>query len=125
MERPSDFEVQAATYLTNKSCNILKGLIGISPNGIPTFVSDLFEGSISDNQIVFDSGLVDKLVEGDAIMADRGFTGREALARHKIRLVTPHFLNDKGLMIMQDLVESVSIARVRIHVERLMGRLKQ
>ena len=43
----------------------------------------------------------------------------------KIRLVTPHFLNDKGQMIMQDLVESVSIARVRIHVERLMGRLKQ
>ena len=74
---------------------------------------------------MFGSGLVDKLVEGDAIMADRGFTGREALARHKIRLVTPHFLNDKGLMIMQDLVESVSIARVRIHMERLMGRLKQ
>ena len=125
LERPSDFEVQAATYSTYKSCNTLKGLIGISPNGIPTFISDLFEGSISDNQIVFDSGLVDKLEEGDAIMADRGFTGRESLARHKIRLVTPHFLNDKGQMDIQNLVESVSIARVRIHVERLMGRLKQ
>ena len=58
-------------------------------------------------------------------MADRGFTGRESLARHKIRLGTPHFLNDKGQMAVQDLVESVSIARVRIHVERLMRRLKQ
>ena len=78
-ERPSDFEVQAATYSTYKSCNTLKGLIGISPNGIPTFVF----------------GLVDKLVRGDAIMTDRGFMGRAALARHKIRLVTPHFVNDK------------------------------
>ena len=115
-------EVQAVTYSTYKSCNTLKDLRGISPNRISTSISDLFEGSISDNQIVFDSGLIDKLEDGDAIMADRGFTGRESLARHKIRLLTTHFLNDKGQMTVQDLVKSLSIARVRIHVECLMGR---
>lgn len=67
----------------------MKGLIGMSPNSIPTFISDLFEGSISDKQIVFESGLVRKIEANDAIMADRGFSVREALAKQNICLVIP------------------------------------
>ena len=50
-----------------------KSLIGISPAGIVTFVSDLYPGSISDKQIKKQSGLIDLCEEGDAIMADKGF----------------------------------------------------
>jgi len=125
LEKPSDFECQAATFSMYKHCNTVKALIGISPSGIPIFISDAFEGSISDNEITLKSGLVEKLEPNDAIMADRGFTGRETLAKHKIRLITPHFLSGKSQMDIPKLVESVAIARVRIHVERCMGRIKQ
>ena len=47
------------------------------------------------------------------------------LARKGVRLVTPHFLYGKKQLDIPELVESVSIARVRIHVERCMGRIKQ
>jgi len=125
LEKPSDFECQAATYSTYKHCNTVKALVGISPSGVPIFISKAYEGSISDNDITLKSGLVEKLERNDAVMADRGFTGRETLAKHYVRLVTPHFLSGKSQMPIPKLVESVAIARVRIHVERCMGRLKQ
>ncbi|KXJ07635.1 hypothetical protein AC249_AIPGENE22957 [Exaiptasia diaphana] len=53
-----------------------------------------FEGSISDNEITIKSGLLDKLKPNDAVMADRGFTIREVLAKQNIRLVIPHFLSE-------------------------------
>ena len=117
-EKPSDFEVQAATYSQYKSRNTVKALVGISPSGVATFISDLMEGSVSDNEITMKSGLLDKMEPGSVIMADRGWTNKDALAKHGIRLVTPAFLMDKKQLNLPALVESVSIARVRIHVER-------
>lgn len=125
LQRPSDFECQSVTYSNYKHCNTLKGLVGISPSGVPTFVSPLYEGSISDNQLVFQSGLMKVCDKGDVILADRGFTCKEAMAKHGIHLVTPHFLGGKDQLDLLQITESVAIARVRIHVERAMGRIKQ
>ena len=83
------------------------------------------EGSVSDNDITFQSGLVSKLEKGDAVMADRGWTNKAALSKHGIRLVVPHFLMDKKQFCIPDIVESVSWARLRIHVERCIDRIKQ
>ena len=125
VERASDFEIQAAMYSDYKSRCTAKALVGLSPSGIPNFISDLMEGSISDNAITMKSGLLDKLQKGDAIMADKGWTNKNALAQHGVRLVTPHFLRKKEQFEIPELVESVSIARVRIHVEQCIGRIKQ
>ena len=124
-ERPSDFEVQCATYSSYKACNTHKALVGISPSGVPTFISELYEGSISDNAITNHSKLRELMQPGDAMMADRGWTCASWLGRKGIRLITPQFLHGKQQMNIPELVESVSIARVRIHVERCMGRIKQ
>ena len=124
-ERPSDLEIQCATYSHYKGYNSHKGLVGISPSGIPTVISRLHEGSISDNDLTNQCKLRDLMEPGDAIMADRGWTCANWLARKGIRLITPHFLHGKKQLDIPELVESVSIARVRIHVERCMGRIKQ
>ena len=50
-----------------------KALLGISPSGVITFVSDLWTGSTSDKQMTKLSGLLDLCEAGDAIMADKGF----------------------------------------------------
>jgi len=124
-ERPSDFDVQCATYSSYKGCNTHKALVGISPSGIPTFVSELYEGSISDNNITNQSKLRELLQPGDAMMADRGWTCANWLAKKGVRLITPHFLQGNNQLTLPEIVESVAIARVRIHVERCMGRIKQ
>ena len=118
LQRPSDFEAQAATYSEYKGRNTVKALVGISPSGVPTFISDLMEGRISDNEITQRSGLVERLEPGSVVMADRGWTNKEFLGRHGIRLITPSFLQGRKQLDLPSLTESVSIARVRIHVER-------
>lgn len=52
----------------------IKFLIDITPCGSIAFVSDGYPGSITDDEIVLSSGLLNLLERGDAIMADRGFT---------------------------------------------------
>ena len=57
-----------------------------------SFVSGAYPGSISDVAITQQSGLLDRLDEGDAIMADKGFTLKAAdLQTRGLKLVLPPF----------------------------------
>ena len=62
----------AIFHTTNRS----KGLVGISPSGAITFISELYDGSTSDVEIVKRCGILNKELwsKDDDVMADRGFT---------------------------------------------------
>ena len=76
MEKPSSLDAQSACYSSYKSTNTVKALLGITPSGVVSFVSELFPGSTSDQQITIQSGLLDNLKRGDEIMADKGLTAK-------------------------------------------------
>jgi len=61
-------------------------LVGISPSGAFTFVSELWTGSTSDRKITQESGLVDLLEKGDHVMADREFNIRDLLTKKTVHL---------------------------------------
>ena len=108
-----------------KGKNTLKGLVGIAPSGAITFVSKLYPGSISDKAITRDSGILDLLEEGDQVMVDKGFTIEDLLATVGAQLVIPPFLTSRRGQFDADEVEQTqSIARLRIHVERAIRRVK-
>ena len=75
-QRPSSQSSQSAMYSNYKHRVTYKGLLGISPSGGITFISELYEGSITDKEIVKRSGLLNKILwdDNNSIMADRGFT---------------------------------------------------
>jgi len=52
---------------------MVKILIGVTPNGGITFVSDAYEGSISNRRLVEVCGFLEKLEPGDEVMADKRF----------------------------------------------------
>ena len=72
IEQPCIPELQQMTFSSYESHNTYRGLIGISPGGVVTFVSRLFAGSISDKKLTRQSGILDLLEPGDSVMADRG-----------------------------------------------------
>ena len=49
---------QSATWSDYKSHNTGKGLIGISPTLLPVLACDIYPGSISDEEIVRQSGIL-------------------------------------------------------------------
>ena len=79
IERPSSLLNQACTFSNYKNRNTVKVLIGVTPSGAISYVSQSFEGSISDKKLVELSGLLQMLEPGDEIMADKGFLIQDLL----------------------------------------------
>ena len=124
MESPSSLDKKSLCYSSYKSRTTMKALIGITPNGVVSFTSELYCGSISDPDIVKRSGYLQHIQRGDCVMADKGFTIRDELAAVGGRLVLPHFLSGKRQFSQEEAEHNKQIASLRIHVERYMERLK-
>ena len=118
--------VHKMLYSDYKSHTTVKVLVGIAPGGGFTFISSAYPGSISDKNIVIKSGLLDPALwdAGDSIMADRGFTITEYLQPLNVGLIIPAFLKGRDQFTDVEIVRSQQIARERIHVERMIQRLK-
>ncbi|XP_028428307.1 uncharacterized protein LOC114551462 [Perca flavescens] len=105
-----------------KGRTTLKALIGVAPNGVITFASDLYGGSASDKAITADCGLLQHLHPGDMVMADKGFTIRDILPEG-VSLNIPSFLV-YGQFTQEEVNNNRLISKARIHVERAIKRLK-
>ncbi|XP_065901947.1 uncharacterized protein [Dysidea avara] len=125
IERPSSLLSQACTFSSYKNRNTVKVLIGVTPSGAISFVSEAYEGSISDRKLVALSGIIEKLEPGDEIMADKGFTIEDLLIPYGIRLNMPPFLQSNAQMAANDVFLTKKIASLRVHVERAIGRVKE
>ena len=124
IEKPSSFRAQSDTYSSYKSHNTAKGLVGISPNGAVTFVSELYGEHCSDKTIVEDCGILELLEEGYSVMADRGFEIQDLLSKKKVYLNIPPFMRCKDQLSPEEEDETREIASIRIHVERAIEWIK-
>lgn len=126
-QSPRDFAEQGNMYSSYKHNTTFKCLVGISPTGGVTFLSNtyMYEGSISDKEIVIKSHLVDFLQPGDLVIADRGFLIKDILLERKVDLNIPPFLGKRDRLTAHEEILTKRIARVRIHVERAIERIKK
>ena len=104
----------------------IMGLLGIAPSGAITFISELYEGSISNKEIVKRSGILTENIcdKNDPIMADRGFTIQNELAPLNIELNIPSLLGNRVQLTEPNVKESETIASVRVTVEKVITRIK-
>lgn len=124
IERPKSLALQYATWSEYKHHNTIKFLVGISPSGFITFLSDCYGGRKTDKFITQDSGFYENLERDDEIMADRGFTIQEELLHRYCRLVIPPGKRAKSQMTESECLKTKTIANLRIHIERAINRIK-
>lgn len=124
IQRPSDLKLQAATWSDYKSHNTLKFLVAITPQGSIAYVSDLYGGRTSDRHIVRDCGFLKGINPHDEVMADRGFGLREEFMLKGARLIIPPASKGRAQMSSGNVQNTKKVANVRIHVERVIRRMK-
>ena len=124
IDRPRDLRLQAVTYSDYKKHNTAKVLLGISPRGCISFVSDVWGGRATDRHITVNSGFLNLIDPTDQIMADKGFLIRDELMFRRAELVLPPGVKGHEQMSSQDVQKTKAIANLRIHVERAIQRLK-
>ncbi|XP_040071052.1 uncharacterized protein LOC115311472 [Ixodes scapularis] len=124
-EEPSSVGQQRVLYSSYKSGYTLKFLVAVTPNGAICFRSKAYGGRCSDIHVTVDSGFLNIVQPGDVILADKGFPGiRAGLADTDAVLVMPPFLSGNGQFSEQEVRDTYDIAQVRIHVERMIQRIK-
>lgn len=124
IQRPSHLRYQAATWSDYKHHNTVKFLIAVTPQGSIAYISELYGGRSSDRFVVRDSGFLDFIYPHDVVLADRGFPVREEFLLKQAKLVIPPAKKGYAQMTSSEVQQTQKVANVRIHVERVIRRLK-
>uniref|UniRef100_A0A3Q4HKB2 THAP-type domain-containing protein n=1 Tax=Neolamprologus brichardi TaxID=32507 RepID=A0A3Q4HKB2_NEOBR len=102
-ERPSNLKAHAQTY------SRYKGLGG---------------GSASDRHITEKCGILQRLLPGDVVLADRGFDIRDPVGMMCAEVKIPAYTKGFCQLDARDIEDTRAIAHLRIHVERVIGTLR-
>jgi hypothetical protein len=125
VEKTKCLHCRIATYSHYKGKNTVKFLIGVSPSGLITYVSQAYGGRASDKAIFNQSDLLQKLIPYvDAVMVDKGFLIESECDNNGIEIIRPPFMRQKKQFSKEEADSTASIARARVHVERTIQRMK-
>jgi len=125
LDRPTNLLARAQTYSSYKHHNTVKYLIGITPQGTVSFISEGWGGRVSDKHLTENCRFLDNLLPGDTVLADRGFDIKELVGSYCATLKIPAFTKGKAQLTGIEVEQTRRIANVRIHVERVIGNLRQ
>ena len=125
IDRPSDLLARAQTWSSYKHHNTAKYLIGITPQGTVSFISKGWGGRTSDKFITEHCAFLKNLLPGDLVLADRGFDIQDSCGLYCARLQIPSYTKGKPQLSPVEIETTRSIANVRIHVERVIGCVRQ
>ena len=127
IDAPKKLKARAQVWSNYKKHCTVKVFVSCSPLCSVNFLSTVWGGMASDVQIVRESGFISHQYHcpGDQILADRGFTLHDDFAvQCGAILLTPAFTKGKKQLSAEELETSRTISSVRIHIERIIGSLK-
>ena len=125
IERPSNLLARSCTWSNYKHHNTIKFLIGITPQGVVSFISDAWGGRVSDKYLTEHCGMLNYVLPGDIVLADRGFDISDSVGMQQAHLHIPAFTKGKTQLSALEVEQTRAIANVRIHVERVIGNVRQ
>ena len=123
INRPTSLVPRSQTWLSYKHHNTVKVLIGISPQSTISYVSQAWGGQTSDKFLTVNCEILNKLLPGGLVLADRGFTIVESVMFQQAQLAIPSFTKGKDQLDPVNVEKTRRIANVCTHVERVIGLL--
>ncbi|CAC5361533.1 unnamed protein product [Mytilus coruscus] len=124
IDRPSNLLARAETWSNYNHHNTVKYLIGISPQGAVSYLSNKYGGRVSDKHLTEDCGMLQKLLPCDIVLADRGFNITESVGLQCAEVKITAFTKGKKQLSPLELESTRKIAHTRIHVERVIGLVR-
>ncbi|KAL7299047.1 hypothetical protein TKK_0008140 [Trichogramma kaykai] len=124
---PASVDNRVFCYSHYKKSFTAKVLISITPAGFISLKSKAAGGRKSDSQLTIETGLVDLVEDNDIMLADKGFPAFKSKiddSGKRVLLIMPPFLEGNNEFAKEETEETYNLARVRIHVERIMQRLR-
>ena len=107
INRPTNLLARAQTWLSYKHHNSVKVLIRITPQSTISYVSQAWGGQTSDKFLTVNCGILNKLLPGGLVLADRGFTTVESVMFQQAQLAIPSFTKGK------DQLDPVDVEKTR------------
>lgn len=126
VQRASNLDARKKTFSNYKHHDTVKFMVGLSPNLAVNYVSQAWGGRASDKHITLESEtFVNGLFRGESVMADRGFNVTNDMKKKGVKLLIPEFKGrDRPQITRQEAERSEYISKARIHVERIIQRIK-
>lgn len=119
-------QARKETFSNYKSRDTVKYMVGLSPNLTVNFVSKGYGGRASDKHITLSSEhFMNALPPNSIVMADKGFNVSTELQAKGVKLVIPDFKGrNRSQMSAAEASNCESISSARIHVERIIQRIR-
>lgn len=125
-QRPASLMLQSQSYSSYKSRNTVKGLVACTPSGQVGFVSQLYTGNISDRELVKRSGFLSMPHNKGAMwLVDKGFQIQDLADKLEVTVNMPAFVGKKDQLTAEEVFQTQSIASERIHIERVINKIKK
>jgi hypothetical protein len=125
-EDPSSFLVHKKVYSSYKGCPTLKFFGAIAGNGAFTFASSAYRGRLSDPVITRLCGFLEVVHEHGAVGADKGFDMIADFSSKRSHLIIPpKAYSGQSVYTEDEMTDTATIARSRIHVERAFKRAQE
>ena len=112
IETPSSLDIGAMCWSNYKHNFTIKYLIGITPNGAISYISDSYGGRVSDIFTVNNSGFSKFLQPGDQVMAEGGFKIQDILNFYQCTLCIPPSKHTNVQITKEDATKTSKIANV-------------
>ena len=116
---------RAQTWSNCKHHNTVKFQTNTIPQGSIAYISNGWGGRASDVHITEHCDLLRKLLPGDVILADRGFTIQESAGLYSAEVKLPPFTKRKKQLSRIEVDAVQRLSRVCIHIERVIGLVRQ
>ena len=92
--------------------------------GTISFILSSYGGAASDRYITETCGILKKLSCGGNLMAQNGFNVSDLLVIMGSKWIIPPFISDRGRFSRKNCRLTLNTAKVQIHIERAVARVK-